>query len=199
VQALRQIDAGELLILERPWGSAGVAPGELSTALNGGSRASGGASKAMLEDGTGKANAETPLRNLLNKLNAAVLPLLLQQPHFFPAFERTKPSHERSCALVDANFRSCADGPLGFSASGKNENASAADQNTKTLEREPEEGTASLFPAISMINHSRSPNCKLLPMTHRGSVVAVAVAARRRLLPLDEVTLACWDDPEAVK
>lgn len=215
VQALRQIGFGELLMIERPRGSvsAGTASKELLTSINSSSRALDDASQvklksqltsaasvdvplartlAMLDDGTGKSNALMPLGDFLNQLNAAVLPLLLQRPQFFPASERTELSHQRICGVVDVNCHGCTDSSLSFKG------APEADQKMKRMTK-LEGGTTSLFPAISMVNHSRSPNCVLLPMRYKGNVVAMAVAARQRLLPHEELTLVYLDDPEAVK
>lgn len=55
------------------------------------------------------------------------------------------------------------------------------------------------YPAVSMINHSSTPNCVPLPIRVGSKVVAMAVVAQQRVRAGEDLTLSYLDDASAVQ
>mmetsp|Transcript_59804 Transcript_59804/g.159184 ORF Transcript_59804/g.159184 Transcript_59804/m.159184 type:complete len:165 (+) Transcript_59804:1201-1695(+) len=149
----------------------------------------------LMDDGTGKAKPLTSLCSFLDKLSPAVLPLLSQQPQFFPLDERIELSHSRICSIVDVNCHGGSKQEREALQVGDYEGAVAASKKGVTLEG----GSTELYPAVSMINHASTPNCIPLPIRVGGKVVAMAVVAQQRVLAGEELTLSYLDDAAVVQ
>ena len=143
---------------------------------------------SCLDDGLGKDRQVVGFNILLDQLQPVVLPFLLQQPEFFPEKERLEISHASVQGVVSVNCH------------GSNSKSTFESSGT------------SLYPAISLINHSSSPNCALIPITPSGAKnnrasgasqedvpVALMVGANRDLPQGTELTLCYIDDADAVK
>ena len=215
-----QILGGATLIVQRPRAFAAVnaeKDKEILTSLNNTARRvddasilklaaqiSSTASKDMLlartvsclDDGLGKDRQVVGFNMLLDQLQPVVLPFLLQQPEFFPEKERLEISHASVQGVVSVNCH------------GSN--------SESTFDSRLGSSGTSLYPAISMINHSSSPNCALIPITPSGArnnrisgssgasgqedvPVALIVSADRDLRKGTELTLCYIDDADAVK
>ena len=207
-----QVLGGATLIVQRPRVSAAAnaeKDKEILTSLNTTARLVDNASKvklaaqissaaskdmllartvSCLDDGLGKDRQVVGFNRLLDQLQPVVLPFLLQQPEFFPEKERLEISHASVQGVVSVNCH------------GSNSKSTFAFLGI------------SLYPAISLINHSSSPNCALIPITPNGAKnnrasgasqedvpVALMVGANRDLRQGTELTLCYIDDADAVK
>ena len=164
-----QVLGGATLIVQRPRASADAnaeKDKEILTSLNTTARLVDNASKvklaaqissaaskdmllartvSCLDDGLGKDRQVVGFNILLDQLQPVVLPFLLQQPEFFPEKERLEISHASVQGVVSVNCH------------GSNSKSTFESSGT------------SLYPAISLINHSSSPNCALIPITPSGA------------------------------
>ena len=147
---------------------------------------------SCLDDGLGKDRQVVGFNMLLDQLQPVVLPFLLQQPEFFPEKERLEISHASVQGVVSVNCH------------GSN--------SERTFKSRLNSSGTSLYPAISLINHSSSPNCALIPITPSDRVsgssgasgqedvpVALIVGANRDLRQGTELTLCYINDADAVK
>ena len=136
-----------------------------------------------MEDGSGMERPIVSMSSLLDQLQPSVLPLLPQQADFFPKAERLELSHACVKGVVNVNTH-------GDSSAALQAKKRSTSENFDKL---------SLYPAVSMINHSNDPNGVLLPLFKEGEMIGMAVSARRPIPKSAELTLAYLDDPQAVK
>jgi len=209
IRATRSIGQHELLMVQRPRSGCSENVMDVVTSLNSDTRLYDDGSKARLKahltsavctdmllastvdslyDGRDSKLATVPLEAMNDVMSARVLPLLGQHPDFFPASERLELTSAQVSGVVDINCH----------GSGNAENSSMLQQ---LLGQEGSQVTRAtcLFPAISLLNHAKTPTCVLLPLIRGGQQVALMVASARSVPAGEELTVSYLDDEDAVE
>lgn len=124
------------------------------------------------------------LPDMLQTLSPLVLPLLPQLWQYFPSREHLQISGDRAARIVSVNCFN--------------------DVEEQVQDKSKESGTT-LYPLISLINHSGSPNVHFLPRNYQateeaqgiGRAPAILVAARA-ISPGDELQICYTEDKKAL-